>query len=308
MIPKSWTIKELLTVTTSYLKKKQIENPRLTSEILLAHQLNRDRVGLYLNFDQPLAGKELSGYRSLIRRRLLREPLQYITGVQEFWSLALRVSPQVLIPRPETELLVEQAAVRVKAIIEEENRTPMILDIGTGCGAVAIALAEEFKEVCVWATDISAGALGMARLNAEEHGVSDRIRFVEGDLLKPLFNQGMTFHIVLSNPPYVTSEEYNDLPPEVRDYEPRLALDGHEGGMYHIEKIIRGGPEFIRPGGWLLLEMAPHQTEKALSLMEEVGEYAERTRIRDYSNHYRVVMALRAGRESSFTNISEDPL
>ncbi len=291
MSPKTWAIKNLLKVTTDYLKEKQIENPRLTAEILLSHQLNVDRVTLYVNFDQPLNESEISGYRSLIKRRLQHEPLQYITGVQEFWSLDFIVNPQVLIPRPESELLVELAINQVKSLETFGNYPPKVLDLGTGCGALAISLAKEVQECIIWATDISSGALKLANLNAKKHGVADRIEFKHGDLWSPLMNQGITFDIILSNPPYIACEEYNDLPPEVREYEPKSALDGKEDGMYYIEKILKEGLHFLNPGGMILLEMAPDQTKKALILIGQIKDYGESSRIKDYSRRYRVVMA-----------------
>ncbi len=288
---KSWIIKDLLKVTADYLKEKEIDSPRLTAEILLSHQLNTDRVNLYLNFDQPLTEKEISGYRSLIKRRLRHEPIQYITGSQEFWSLDFMVDPQVIIPRPESELLVEQTINRVGASFAPQNQSPKILDLGTGSGALAISVAKEVPQARFWATDLSAAALSLARSNAEKHGVSERIQFMRGDLWDPIINLDITFDIIISNPPYITSEEYNDLAPEVRDYEPRLALDGHEGGMYFIEKIIHGGLDYLSPGGWLIMEMSPDQTEKALVLVEQIKGYGEKTRIKDYSHIYRVIMA-----------------
>jgi release factor glutamine methyltransferase len=288
---KSWTIKELLLVTSDFLKKKGIDSPRLTSEILLAHQLNIDRVTLYLNYDQPLNERELSGYRALIKRRLKREPLQYITGTQEFWSLEFVVNPHALIPRPETELLVELAIERLKALPELENHLPNIVDLGTGCGAIAISLAKEIGKTKIWATDISSDALKLARLNAKKHGVADNITFLLGNLWEPLMDLGVTFDIVLSNPPYIAPEEFDNLSPEVRDYEPRLALDGREEGMHFIEKIISEAPAFMNPGGWIMLEMAPGQTEKALRLIGKIKGYSEKSRIKDYSHLYRVVMA-----------------
>ena len=294
MSPKTWTIKNLLKVTTGYLQEKQIENPRMTAEVLLAHQLNIDRVTLYINFDQPLNESEISGYRSLIKRRIQREPLQYITGVQEFWSLDFIVNPQVLIPRPESELLVELAINQLKPPNAFEDHPPKILDLGTGCGALAISLAKEVQEAKIWATDISSGALKLANLNAKKHGVADRIKFKHGDLWNPLINQDITFDIIISNPPYIACEEYNDLPPEIRDYEPRSALDGKGDGMYYIEKILKGGLHFLNTGGLILLEMAPDQTNEALSLIGQIKGYGESSRIKDYSHRYRVVMAQRA--------------
>ena len=293
MPPKRWQIKDLLKVSTDYLKSKGIENPRLNAEVLLAHQLNLERMSLYLNFDQPLSEKEISNYRSLIKRRLRHEPLQYITGTQEFWSLDFIVDPDVLIPRPETEIVVEQAIHIAKGFDQAENRSLKILDLGTGSGAISVALAKEIPGALIWATDISEKALNLARRNALRHGVSDRFRFLQGALWEPLLNLGCIFDIVVSNPPYVSTEEYIDLHPEVRDYEPRLALDGRKDGMYYLEKIIKGALNFLKPNGWIILEMAPHQTQKALGLMDQTEGYGETARIKDYSRHYRVVTARR---------------
>jgi release factor glutamine methyltransferase len=290
MSPKTWQIRELLKVSSDYLKDKGIENPRLNAEVLLAHQLHVERVGLYLNFDRPLTETELSSYRSLIKRRIDHEPLQYITGTQEFWSLSFAVDRQTLIPRPETEIIVEQAVMLAKDF-KEKDQPIQILDLGTGCGAIAIALAKEISDAKIWATDISDDALGVARRNALKHGVSDRIRFCGGDLWEPLLEGADRFVMIVSNPPYVSTEEYNELSPEVRDYEPRQALDGREGGMYYLERIIREAHDFLNPGGWIILEMAPWQTQKALDIMAQAGKYQQETRIKDYSRRYRAVMA-----------------
>ncbi|MEA2040035.1 MAG: peptide chain release factor N(5)-glutamine methyltransferase, partial [Thermodesulfobacteriota bacterium] len=263
MRPTSWKIKDLLKVSADYLKEKNIESPQLTAEVLLAHQLKLDRIDLYLNFDQPLSENEISGYRSLIKRRLRHEPLQYITGVQEFWSIDFMVGPQVLVPRPETELLVELAIKRINTPSTPPKHSPIILDLGTGCGAIAVSLAKELRTAQVLATDISAGALDLARLNAKKHSVSDRIEFIQGDLWKPLIKRGIKFDLIVSNPPYVAHEDYDNLPPEVRDYEPRQALDGNGEGMSYIKQIITDGQNFMKPGAWMLIEMAPEQTEAA---------------------------------------------
>jgi release factor glutamine methyltransferase len=288
---KSWTIKELLEVTTDYLKKKEIESPRLSAEILLAHQLEISRVELYLRFDQPLQDKEVAGYRSFIKRRLSREPLQYITGVQEFWSLDFMVGPQVMVPRPETELLVEHALALCRNNKMAQGECARILDLGTGCGALAVAVARELEGVAVWASDVSPEALDIARQNAKEHGVEERIEFVLSDLWQGFSHQKLPFDIVLSNPPYISSEAMDSLPPEVKDHEPRQALDGGEEGMVYIRNIIEQAPKHLTPGGWILLEMDPEQTTKALGLIEATNRYGKKSRLRDYSRHYRVVMA-----------------
>jgi len=290
MSSKTWQIKDLLKVSTDYLKDKGIENPRLNAEVLLAHQLKVDRMGLYLNFDQPLTDNELSIYRSLIKRRIVHEPLQYITGIQEFWSLSFSVDCHVLIPRPETEIIVEQAISLAKTCKQKEESLK-ILDLGTGCGAISIALAKEIPRALIWATDISDDALCVARQNAVTHGVADRVAFCQGDLWEPFLKRDIRFDMIVSNPPYVSSKEYNDLPPEVRDYEPRQALDGGEDGMVYLEKIIRGAHSFLNLGGWIILEMAPWQTQTALDIMAQTGRYQQEARVEDYSRHYRVVTA-----------------
>jgi len=291
MPPKTWQIKDLLKVSTDYLKSKGIENSRLNAEVLLAHQLNLERIRLYLNFNQPLTGKEISGYRSLIKRRITLEPLQYITGTQEFWSLDFVVDRHVLIPRPETEIAVEQAIILAKTIEHNEDQSLKILDLGTGCGPISIAFAKEMPGVLIWATDISEKALNVARTNASKHDVADRLEFRQGDLWEPFLNDTCLFDIVVSNPPYVTSGEYNDLSPDIRDNEPRLALDGGEDGMYYLKKIIKGAHDFMNPGGWIILEMAPSQTQEALTIIDQTGDYEKMARIKDYSRSYRVVIA-----------------
>jgi release factor glutamine methyltransferase len=291
MAPKTWIIKDLLRVSADYLKAKGIESPRLNAEIMLAHQLGKDRVQLYLHFDQPLQEREINEYRGLIRRRVNREPVEYIVGLQEFWSLAFRVGRGVLIPRAESELLVEQ----VLRFHREGGLTgggfPVILDLGTGCGALAICLAKKLADATVWATDISEEALAYARLNSSEHGVAERVMFRQGDLWEPLKGQDLTFDVILSNPPYVAAEDYASLPPEVRDCEPRVALDGGEQGTFYIREIIAGATDYLNPGGRLLVEMDPRQTSEIVATLEASDHYEGVRRIRDYSHRYRVVLA-----------------
>jgi release factor glutamine methyltransferase len=287
----SWTIHELLQVTSDYLTQKGIESPRLSAEVLLAHQLRLSRVKLYLNFDKPLGEEEVAGFRDLVRRRLRREPLQYITGRQEFWSLDFRVGPQVLIPRPETEVLVEQVLRLIKEGRLPARDHPKILDLGTGCGALAVSLTREISGAEVCATDKSEAALEVARLNAEDHGVAERIFFKRGDLWQPFEDEDIRFDVIVSNPPYVDSKVFHALPCEVRDHEPRAALDGQEGGMFYIEKIILGSRDYLNPGAWVLIEMDPDQTPRAIEWVEKSGFYAAWERVKDYSRRYRVVMA-----------------
>ncbi len=289
MTAKAWCIKTLLETATQFLEKKGIENPRLNAEVLLAFQLGVKRISLYLNFDQPLTEDEISGYRSLIRRRLKHEPLQYITGIQEFWSLPFRVSPQVLIPRPETEILVEQVIHLTKA--SNGKSRLRILDLGTGSGIIAIAVAKEMPEAFVVSTDISGEALTLARTNALKHGLKDRILFLQGDLLEPFATGMAPFDLIVSNPPYVRSQEIQGLSPEVADYEPRLALDGGKDGMDYLKRIIARAPRYLRPGGWLLLEMSPNQIEPAIAGVLETTVYQDVKTVEDYSHLKRVVVA-----------------
>ena len=289
MTPKAWCIKTLLETATDYLADKGIENARLNAEVLLAHLLHVQRISLYLNFEQPLTEKELSGFRSLIKRRLKHEPLQYITGKQEFWSLSFQVNPHVLIPRPETEILVEQAMNLATALAEEGTQL-RFLDLGTGSGVIAVAMAKQIPESLVFATDISGKALDVARANAQAHGVSSNITFVQGDLFEPLMLEKPAFHLIASNPPYVCTHEISGLQSEVALYEPRAALDGGKDGMDYLKEIIKQAPRFLLPGGWLLLEMSPYQVEKALFALTETDVYQNTKAVQDYSHHQRVIM------------------
>jgi release factor glutamine methyltransferase len=290
---RTWTIQELLKVTTDFLREKDIESPRLCAEVLLSHQLKKTRVELYLEFDRPLRSSEVDEYRALVKRRLNREPLQYITGRQEFWSLEFLVNPSVLVPRPETEILVEEALK-----LKQTNQLPngnggqtRILDLGTGSGVIAVSLAKEVENAVVWASDVSAEALAVARENAERHAVAPRITFCEGDLWQAFKDPAPAFDIIISNPPYIASDVFDTLPEEVRAYEPRIALDGHEKGMYFIERIITQGESYLKPGGWLLIEMDPDQTDQALALIGATRSFCREERLMDYGKNYRMIKA-----------------
>jgi release factor glutamine methyltransferase len=289
-------IRELLKVTSDYLKQKEIESPRLSAEVLLAHQLNLTRVQLYLRFDQPMNEEELAGYRALIKRRLKREPLQYIIRRQEFWSLDFEVNPSVLIPRPESEVLVEASLSLYRAGRIPHVDQPRVLDLCTGSGALAVAVASEIQSAEVWASDLSEDALKVARSNVTRHKLEDRIVFMLGDLWEAVKGKNLIFDLIVSNPPYIRSRVLESLSPEVRLYEPRLALDGGEDGMTYIEKILSEGVDYLQPDGWILVEMDPAQIPRALDWMAQTGRYEECSRVKDYSHQYRLVMGRKAGR------------
>jgi len=283
------TIAELLRVSSDYLKTKKIDQPRLSAEILLSHSLDVKRLDLYLNGEKPLTGYEISRFRNLVRRRVAGEPIQYITGSQEFRSLRFAVGPGVLIPRPETELLVERVLKRLSEGGHPERSR--ILDLGTGCGAIAVTLATILPQAYVCATDISPQALAYARENAKSHGLESRIDFVLGEWLEPFLPGAGFFDVIASNPPYVSTAEWPELQMEVRKYEPETALTAGEDGMDDIRRIISAAPVYMASGGWLFIETAPWHTEKALRMMEATGRFAARERSMDYGRRYRVVEA-----------------
>jgi release factor glutamine methyltransferase len=288
---KTWIIKDLLPVSIDFLKSKNIESPRLCAELLLAQQLNTGRLKLYLEYDQPVGEKDLDEYRTMIKRLVDGEPLQYITGIQEFWSMDFIVNSSVLIPRPETEILVEQALRIYNEEYIKKNPEVSILDIGTGSGAIAIAIASELENAGISAVDISVKALETAKLNAAKHGMENRIKFYEGNLLEPFEKNHQFFDIILSNPPYVTTNDYELLPRKIKDFEPKLALKSGEDGLSHIRKILEKAPGFLNPGGWLMIEMDPDQTDSAIQIISNNDGYSTGQVIKDFSSKDRVVIA-----------------
>ena len=291
MTTKSWIIKDLLSVSIDFLNTKNIESPRLCAEVLLAHQLNTDRLKLYLEYDQPVCEKDINQYRSMIKRLLEDEPVQYITGIQEFWSMDFIVNSSVLIPRPETEILVEQALRVISEHYPDKNTEISVLDIGTGSGAIAIAIASELENGKIDAVDISEPALETAKLNGEKHGMGSRISFHNGNMFEPFEKNHKYFDIILSNPPYVTEKDYELLPNKIKEFEPRLALESGEDGLSHIRIILEKSPAFLRPGGWVMLEMDPKQTDSAIRIISDNNNYTTGQVIKDYSNRNRVVIA-----------------
>lgn len=301
-----WTIQKLIDWTTQFFINSKIQNPRLDTEVLLSYSLKLDRLGLYLNYDRPLTEEELSSFKKLIKRRAKREPLQYITGVQEFWSLDFKVAPGVLIPRSETEILVEEILKEATCKVQDGRRTakpetgnkalasvpkPRILDLCTGCGCIAIALAKELAGSTIHAIDNSEVALEIARQNSERHDVKDRITFMLGDLFQPLNNLEGIFDFIVSNPPYVKSSDLEGLEPEVNAFEPVSALDGGEDGLHVIKSIIDEALKYLNSNGLLLLEIAFDQAPEVQAHIEKSGCYTSSTVIKDLSGNDRVVKA-----------------
>jgi release factor glutamine methyltransferase len=258
----SWTILKVLNWTKGYLSEKGIDNSRLESEWMLCAALGLDRVGLYVNYDKPLSPAELSSFREMVARRAKREPLQHILGSQEFMGLDFEVSSDVLVPRYDTEVLVEEAVKKCPA-------AKRILDIGVGSGCVAVALAKALPQAEVFGVDISGKALEVAAKNARRIGVE--VDFRQGSLFQPL--NGLTFDLIVSNPPYIPSRDIAGLQPEVRDFEPREALDGGEDGMDMYRTIIPAAGEHLNPGGWLLFEVGINQAPAVVRLFEKEGCY-----------------------------------
>jgi release factor glutamine methyltransferase len=278
-----WTVLKVLQWTTEYFRLKDVEQPRASAEVLLAHVLGMERIQLYLNYDRPLIPGELASYRELIRRRAAREPTQYITGKQEFWSLEFEVTPAVLIPRPETELLVEKALELV------QGSSKRVLDLGTGSGAIAIALAHECPAIRVIATDRSCTALLMARRNASRHHVDDRITCVASDLFGGFSPSRALFDVIISNPPYIGEKEFPHLAAEIIQYEPSAALLAGPQGLAVIRLIIGAAPTHLNREGSLLIEIGAGQAEilNAELTQEPLIDHFEF--IRDYSGVLRVL-------------------
>jgi len=287
-----WTIAEILNKTAEYLGRKDIESPRLNAEVILGHILGLERIDLYLNYDRPLRAREMSAFRALVRRRLAGYPLQYLTGEREFFSLNFQVSPAVLIPRPETEILVQAVLEGLKSL----GPPWKLLDLGTGSGVIAISLAVHLPEAHLRATDRSAEALALARRNAQRHGVAERISFLQGDLFEPLRGEEGTFMAVVSNPPYVSSGQIEDLPREIRLHEPLLALDGGPDGLKVIRRLVAKAAQFLVTDGILALEVGSGQAPAVKKLLAATGAFDLSRAIEDYAGIKRVVMAKRTWR------------
>jgi release factor glutamine methyltransferase len=284
MVDETWTIIKTLQWTTTYFESHGIDQSRTDAEVLLAHALHLKRIELYTNYDKPLRDQELKTFKSLIQRRILREPVAYIIEKKEFWSLDLMVTPDVLIPRPETECLVEAALDFIPKGADCD-----ILDLGTGSGAIILALAHERPGHRFYAVDRSEAALIVARKNAQRHGLEKAITFLQGDWFEGVRNLQKQFDIIVSNPPYIPTHQIKELSPEIAQYEPRYALNGGKDGLDAVRFIIRTAPDYLVPKGKILLEIGYDQRSAIAALTKKLGCYKDFVCLKDYGKNDRVV-------------------
>lgn len=282
--PEPVTLLDYLRRTTEFFRERKIDNARLNAERLLSALLGCRRIDLYLQFDRPLTDGEVKQYREMIRRRGHHEPLQHILGTTEFYGRAFIVTTDALIPRPETEVLVERALRRLEGMDR-----PVVADIGTGCGCIALTIAAERTDARVIATDISEKALALARRNAERLALVDRVEFRLGDLTEPLGQKPV--NSIVANLPYVSSGDRDALPPEVRDWEPGVALFAGDDGLALISRLIGQAPPFVLPGGFVAMEIGMGQAERVVALWRTVAPDWITTVEKDLAGVERIVTA-----------------
>jgi release factor glutamine methyltransferase len=279
------TVLEAIQKSTDFLAKKSVESPRLQTELLLAHLLQMPRMKLYLNFDRPLTTAETDRLRDVIKRRSLREPLQHITGSMSFCGYEMKVNRHVLVPRPETELLAECGW----NFLGGRTGFAPALDFGTGSGCLAIVLAAKCPAAQITAVDISEESLALARINAGHNQVADRIQFLAGDGFAAV-PENATFDLIISNPPYIPTEEIPTLQPEVRDFDPRAALDGGANGLKFYELLAGHAAGWLRPGGKMMMEFGDGQAPAIRALFESEKWIVEAVK-EDYSQRARILIA-----------------
>lgn len=278
-----WTIGRILKWTEQYFKEKGIESPRLDAEVLLSHILGRERIYLYVHFDEPLEPAELARYREAIKQRVQRVPVAYIIGEKEFMGLTFKVTADTLVPRPDTEILVQAAVERLRA----RGETPRFADIGTGSGAICLSILHFLPKAQADTVDISPAARAVAEENAAALEVADRITFHTGDLLAPL--AGQCYDAILSNPPYIPDGDIAALAPEVRLKEPRTALAGGKDGLDFYRRLTADAPAHLKDGGFLAVEVGIHQAAPVAALA--VPAFSRTEILKDYAGIERVVIA-----------------
>ncbi len=289
MANKLWRVVDLLDWTSGYFEQHGIRNPRLDAEVLLGHLLNKSRLQLYLHFEMPVFQEHLTPFRELIKKRIEHTPVSYITNQKEFLSLDFYVDERVLIPRPETEQLVE-------TVLATNIDTPQrLLELGTGSGVIATSLAVHQSEWNIVATDISEPALAVAQQNAETHACTAQITFMSGDLFEPIklieVPEKRQFDWIVCNPPYIKNVERDSLSPDVRDHEPGIALFAGDDGLTVIRRLISEAPQYLAPNGKLLFEIGATQAESVCALIDAEPAYCRYEFLKDYAKKDRLVLA-----------------
>ncbi len=289
-----WTVMRLLQWTSDFFKARGSESPRLDAEILLAHARGCERIQLYTAFAEVPTDEQRIAFRELVRRRGDGAPVAQLVGFREFYSIPIRVDENVLVPRPETEHLVVEAIDQAKLIAPRLTDRPLrILDIGTGSGAIAIAIAKSLKDAELTAVDVSLAALDIARWNVDKLGLNERIMLLQSDLFESL-DADARFDIICSNPPYISQSEYDELPETVRQHEPRGALLSGPNGTEIIARILADAPAHLYPGGRLILEYSPMISDACKAMAESSGDWSEIKRIRDLAGLQRILSLGRA--------------
>lgn len=289
--PAVWRIVDLIQWGSEYFTKNRIQQPRLSMELIIGKILEIKRLDLYLQFDRPLDAGQLAKVKELVQKRVKHVPIQYLLGQWDFYGLPFSVSEHVLIPRPETEILVESV---LKALKKDGiNASTYGLDLGTGSGNIAIAMMAQLPESRCIAVDISLEALGQARLNAEKNGVSEKIEFRQGDWFEALgaTSEARLLDWIVSNPPYIASGEWASLPDEVRLYEPKLALLAGEKGLDCLEAIVAGAAMRLKAGGWLALEIGEGQAPAVRALLDSSGAFGFSEAVKDNNGTDRIILA-----------------
>ncbi|KQC10042.1 MAG: hypothetical protein APR62_02230 [Smithella sp. SDB] len=281
------TVREIINETTNAFEAAGIPSARLDAEVLLAFALGRDKLEFFKNPEMIINEEQLSSFGKLVIRRMQGEPVAYITGFKNFWTFTLEVNKDVLIPRPDTEIIVEEAIDVAKKYTSNQIK---ILDIGTGSGAIAIALADELPKTNITATDISEAALKLAQRNAENLGFKERIAFRQGDLFEPVND---TFDIIVCNPPYISTGDYETLSSGVKNYEPAIALLAGKDGTEFYERLIYQAKNYLEKNGWLLMEIGAKQEQGIYKIIGQSGFYESVETRKDYAGWPRVVKARR---------------
>lgn len=287
----TWTIQKLLNWITDYFTQKGLDAPRLSAEMLLSHVLSIKRIELYTNFDRAVEKPLLDKLRNLVKQAGKNEPVAYLVGKTEFYSIEFEVSPMCLIPRPETELLVQRAI----EFLKPKPPPHLVCDIGTGSGCIAVAIAKNLPEARITATDISQDALKIAERNIEKHKLKNRITPLRGDFFEPIASQSEDnlFDLIVSNPPYVSPQEYEKLDKNVKDYEPKSALYAGQNGLEFHKRIAEEVAKFLKPGGAIMLEIAYNQGQTVRELFEKEGAFSNIKTEKDLQGHDRLVTAIK---------------